>query len=158
MSKIYIKIDKRPKNIKQLLEIFYRANKGTSYSHYALPTYFDKECTKEQCRAGAYRSFDDVYLLCKTYFSIVSPKRVIHEMLNLKIMRDNQRFKIRMQYCGGMMKIRFVIVIDNYHQTYNDIINRTYGNSKWSWRELLSMLDINSQEDLENYREQYSIT
>lgn len=157
MSKIYIKVDKRPKNVKQLLEIFYDSNSIPRYGNVykGLNTYFDKECTKVQCITGKYRSFDDLFYLCQTYFPIVTPRKVLFELLNIKF--SSPGTKIQCHNCSGMRRIRIIPYNCNI-QSYSNIIENYKYDSKWSWKELLSMININNQEDLLNFKKQYSIT
>ena len=46
-------------------------------------TYMDNELTELQCRAGAHRSFSDLYRLASTYFDTVDRLQLLYDLLLL---------------------------------------------------------------------------
>lgn len=105
--KIYLK--QKPKNIKDLLKIFF------SHQSYGVMkgicTYQDKACSKVQCPAGRYRSFDDLYDCAKTYFPTITPKRLIHEVTTARLKQNTGKIVVfRMFHCHTMGRIRLCMV------------------------------------------------
>lgn len=76
IEKLYIETEGETiTSIEQLLEIM--IPRGVGY--FEKTTYYDEECTKRQC--GAYRrSFDDLYILFKTYFPTITKKEALLAM------------------------------------------------------------------------------
>lgn len=148
-TKIYLKLDKKPKNVAEVLQLFW----GTFGS---IETFHDKECTKQQCRANKGRSFDDLYYCCKTYFPNVTVKKVFHEVVIY-----NFRGKVfGFQNCSSIRKIKLnpythQQLINSWGNIYNHDCNVKEYDSIYSWKELHSMLNINSNEDLTNYRNKH---
>jgi hypothetical protein len=71
MENLYIKTDQVFTSPKQFLEyLFDHTNYITEF------TYFDKECTEVQCTAKR-RSFEELYILFKTYFKNISKKELL---------------------------------------------------------------------------------
>jgi hypothetical protein len=149
--KIYLKLDKKPKNIAEILTLFWK-------SFGSVKTFHDKECTKIQCGFNKGRSFDDLYYCCKTYFPNVTPKKVFHELviynLNNKIFYPSNCSTI------GKIKINFAEYKNVKHMWINiyekSICYNKY-NSIWSWEELFKMLNIKNDEELTKYREKYNV-
>lgn len=95
---IYFKITneelEKIKDIKDL--ILY--HKSLSPIGYFNTTYFDKECTKQQCHS-ARRSFYDLLDICKTYF----PKTTEEELAHFLVNEQN----ISCFYCRDIQKVVF---------------------------------------------------
>ena len=108
-----------------------------------------------QCSAGKYRSFDDILLICKTYFPSVKVETVFEKLLllnNTKSSVLNDSLKQRFGYCGDINRIRY---IGNYSTSlqnfYSDAMTRAQGNSKYSWKDLFKMININNVEELKEF-------
>lgn len=145
-TKIYLKLDKRPKNVADVLQLLFVRNDSIMDISDSKKTYKDKDCKIEQCKEGKYRSMDDIYYLCKTYFPNVTVKKVMHELLMFK---SGDKYKaIQFYTCGTMKKLR---VIPMSYTTYDESIRCSKYDSQWSWKELFSLVGINSQNDLINY-------
>lgn len=145
-TKIYLKLDKRPKNVADVLQLLFVRNDSIMGISDSKKTYKDKDCKIEQCRERKYRSMDDIYYLCKTYFPNVTVKKVMHELLMFK---SGDRYKaIQFYNCNTMKKLR---VIPMSYATYAESIGCSKYDSQWSWKELFSLVGINSQNDLINY-------
>jgi len=152
-TKIYLKLNKRPKNVAELIDKLWSEPYDKS-----VETYHNKECTIKQCASYKNRSFDDFYYLCKTYFPNVTPKKVFHELI---ISNRNNKI-IACSHCETIRKT--TIFFYDYKQLvyawvniyiYNIKMNKY--NSKYSWEELYHLLNIHSNEDLIAYREKYNI-
>lgn len=110
-------------------------------------TYLDKELTVIQCYANRRRSFDDLLEIVNTYFPEVTPKELIHELI-VFVPENYQDFEPRLGDCSGIERIRIT-----YHRgalKINPFIAEKF-KSKYSWRELLNMLDINTYEEYVEY-------
>lgn len=150
-TKIYLKLDKRPKNVAEILTLFW----GIFGS---IETYRDKECTKVQCKSNKGRSFDDLYYCCKTYFPNVTVKKVFHEVV---IYNLNDKVFAFLN-CSTIMKVKLGIYFHSqltnaFYNIYNHDCETKKYNSIWSWKELYSMLNIHSNDDLTNYRKKYNV-
>ncbi len=99
---IYIKTEKEPENFKELLLMFFSLEL-TSDRISTVTSYFDKECTKEQCQENKMRSFDDILELAQTYFPEITPKEVFHELITLDMKSTNGRKYFPHLGCCGTM-------------------------------------------------------
>ena len=150
-SKIYFK-DVEVKNVddilnKLLISSSQTSNKSTFYKYNNI--YYN------QCIAGKYRSFDDILLICKTYFPSVKVETVFKKLLllnNTKSSVLNDSLKQRFAYCGDIKRIRY---IGNYSVSleyfYSNAITRKQGESKYSWKDLFKMININNVEELKEF-------
>lgn len=111
----------------------------------------NKEEEVVQCTKDRYRSFDDVLELSKYYF----PEATIEEVFTKLLLIDsetsdnidgNTKIGISLQRCSTIK--RGVIHNVNYRieSVYRTIEDTCY-NSKYTWKELLSKININSYED-----------
>jgi hypothetical protein len=149
--KIYLKLDKKPKNVAEILQLFW----GTFGS---VETFHDKECTKIQCEKNKGRSFDDLYYCCKTYFPNVTPKKVFHELVIYNL--NNKIFYSGTCSTIGKIKINFTeykTLKGVWINIYEKSISYSKYNSIWSWKELFKMLNIKNDEELTKYREKYNV-
>ena len=151
-SKIYFEQGTEVKNVddilnKLLISSNQASNKQTFYKYNNV--YYN------QCTAGKYRSFDDILLICKTYFPSVKVETVFKKLLllnNTKSSVLNDSLKQRFGYCGDINRIRY---IGNYSVSleyfYNNTITHSQGESKYSWKDLFKMININNVEELKEF-------
>lgn len=124
-----------------------------------IETYYDKECTTIQCVSGKYRSFDDLMLLAKTYYPDTTPADLMRELLLLEKAGRHDSFgdgtcpklTLLMGNCADINRIRVCYFYEKNSYEFTRTIDKL--NSQYSWTELLSMIGINSQEDLDSFRE-----
>jgi len=138
MNKIYLKLDKKPKTVRELLKILYcfNLNENQFVDYWAIgpksmPTFSDKECTKIQCGRNKNRSFKDVYIICKTYFHNVSEKKVFLEMLTLKL-DEKETIKKNLTsiyHCCTLQDMRFMPTYNNFTLSINDQFLSLYKNN-----------------------------
>lgn len=146
---IYAKLEK-PRTLRQLLEQFFTINNGSYVCNVA--TYKDKECTTLQCYQGKYRSFDDVLTFAKTYFPSTTPKKLLSTLLTLKIKDKYDRpCELYMFSCHTIRRINLFYAFAVYQ--YGTVIIQLKYESKYSWKQLLDMVGIKSQEQLVAFRE-----
>ena len=135
MENLYINTEQVFVSHKEFLEYLFR---GTNYIiEY---TYFDKECTQLQCQAKR-RSFEELYILFKTYFEDISKK----ELLNLLFTYATFYF------CGGIYKLVFHRVdyrslLDPYSENldllrYINAENKLYTVNTYQAKDLLKILE-----------------
>jgi len=151
-SKIYFKQGTEVKNVddilnKLLISSNQASNKSTFYKYNNV--YYN------QCTADKYRSFDDILLICKTYFPSVKVETVFKKLLllnNTKSSVLDNRLNQRFGYCGDIKRIRY---IGNYGSSsdsfYSDATTRAKGESKYSWKDLFKMININNVEELKEF-------
>ncbi len=143
---LYVKF-KKPRTIKEFLIEFY---KNTDYGcGTAGVTYFDVECTKIHC-SKSYRSFDDLLELVQTYYPSTTPKRMIYHLITLKILnpKTNRMFVPHLGVCAGMGRIRYIPYPDWNCSSY---LTKQMGQSKYTWKELLSLLNIKDIRELKEF-------
>ena len=150
-SKIYFK-DVEVKNVDDILNKLLISSSQTSNK----PTFYKyNNVYYNQCTAGKYRSFDDILLICKTYFPSVKVETVFKKLLllnNTKSSVLNDSLNQRFGYCGDIRRIRY---IGNYSTSlehfYSYAITHTQGESKYSWKDLFKMININNVEELKEF-------
>ena len=162
--KIYIKNTDTSRKINFLSSLF------NNYGRYKT-TYYDEECTLSQCKLGANRSIDDVYLIFKTYFPEITPQEVFSIMFSTYfkasrfISGSRLNYVIYFMFCDDIFK--FVSYIHtSWDNSEKHIKNREiYTDTKESYNsahddyddedmnytynpvELLEQLDIYSDSD-----------
>ena len=151
-SKIYFNQGTEVKNVddilnKLLISSGQSSNKSTFYKY--------NNVYYQQCTAGRYRSFDDILLICKTYFPSVKVETVFKKLLllnNTKSSVLNDKLNQRFGYCGDIRRIRY---IGNYSTSlqyfYSDAMSCSQGESKYSWKDLFKMININNVEELKEF-------
>ena len=150
-SKIYFK-DIEVKNVDDILRKLLISNNQAS----SKPTFYKyNNVYYQQCSAGKYRSFDDILLICKTYFPSVKVETVFKKLLllnNTKSSVLNDSLNQRFGYCGDIRRIRYIA---NYSTSleyfYDGAIIRNQGESKYSWKDLFKMININNIEELKEF-------
>ena len=151
-SKIYFK-DVKVKNVDDILnKLLISSSSQTSNE----PTFYKYDNVYyEQCSVNRYRSFDDILLICKTYFPSTKVETVFKKLLllnNTKSSVLNDSLKQRFGYCGDIRRIRY---IGNYSVSleyfYSDAITRKQEESKYSWKDLFKMININNVEELKEF-------
>ena len=150
-SKIYFK-DTEVKNVDDILNKLLISNNQTS----SKPTFYKyNNVYYKQCTAYRYRSFDDILLICKTYFPSVKVETVFKKLLllnNTKSSVLNDKLNQQFGYCGNIRRIRY---IGNYSLSlqyfYSNVIKCGQGESKYSWKDLFKMININNVEELKEF-------
>lgn len=150
-QKIYLKLDKQPDTIKELLLNLFAY--GIYCGMTAVCTYSDEECTIVQCNEGKLRSFDDIFDIVNTYFENTNEEVVMFELLTLDFNLPNPLY-IMLSHCAGIKRIRLHYGTGKVCGGYDVFGIKTY-DSKWSWDYLLGKLNINNKEELEKFVNYY---
>lgn len=159
-------------------------NHNTNYgcNSTSLATYHDKSCLKPHCNRHRMRSFDDLYMIMKNYYPMTTVKGLFKRLLLFrplvkdltynKPVKDNTGRIIKYNKvtediyllpsfynCSTMNRIRLTYCFNiggaiPYKIGYTSAININKYQSVYSWKDLFSMLDINSQKDLDKYLEE----
>ena len=151
-SKIYFNQGTEVKNVDDILNKLLISSSQTSNK----PTFYKyNNVYYQQCSAGKFRSFDDILLICKTYFPSVKVETVFKKLLllnNTKSSVLNDKLNQRFGYCGDIRRIRY---IGNYSLSlqyfYSNAITCKQGESKYSWKDLFKMININNVEELKEF-------
>jgi hypothetical protein len=146
---IYVKFaeEQKPRSINDFLIKFY-TQRPSFEQVYAAFTYNDKECTLIQCDK-IRRSFDDLLELVKTYYPSTTEKILISKLLKLKI---DGYHSIFLTNCSGMYRVRISYFTTKTNQrSFQSIIGVNQYNSKNSWKELLEMIGITTEEQYLEY-------
>ena len=153
-SKIYFEQGIEVKNVDDILNKLLISNSSLQNSN--KPTFYKyNNVYYKQCSAGKFRSFDDILLICKTYFPSVKVETVFKKLLllnNTKSSVLNDSLKQRFGYCGDIRRIRYISNYSNLLENfYGDAITRNQGESKYSWKDLFKMININNVEELKEF-------
>ena len=151
-SKIYFK-DIEVKNVDDILRKLLISSSNQSSNK---PTFYKyNNVYYQQCSAYKFRSFDDILLICKTYFPSVKVETVFKKLLllnNTKSSVLNDSLKQRFGYCGDIKRIRYIGNSSNsIYNFYSDAMSRKQGESKYSWKDLFKMININNVEELKEF-------
>lgn len=133
MDKLYIKAGRQPTISQFLLEVF-SYNKESYMT--SVETYYDEECLKIQCKAGKYRSFNEIFILVKTYYKSITVVKLAKLLLEMKIETDHIKYYSYNMYCNDIHKP--VILFTRFKQSNG--ISNLKGNEKYSWLELYNMV------------------
>jgi len=147
--KIYLKLDKKPKTVRELLKILFSSYFSTQQTH-NVATYFDEQCTKTQCTSNRLRSFDDIFDIVHTYFPTVSDKTIFKYLLTLDVKsKVGTTSNLHIGSCGGIKRIRVLYYTGTSDNctSLDRILNQTKYDSKYSMRELFNMINIKTQEE-----------
>jgi len=150
--KIYVNFAK-PRTAKEFLKKFYY--NGNRLFLQANATYKDKACKNFQCSKGKFRSFDDLLMLIKTYYPSYNAKKLMHLLLTINYGYE-EKFMPYFGTCSGMKRIRYIPHAQSSEDnkniiSYNAVIQNKQYASKYSWKDLFTMLNINNNEDLDKY-------
>tara|TARA_R110000851_G_C12938072_1_gene551966 strand:- start:106 stop:639 length:534 start_codon:yes stop_codon:yes gene_type:complete len=142
-DKLYVKF-KRPKTIKQFLTKFYSEVLHVKY-RFPIQTYFDKACTKMQCRKHTYRSIDDLFILVKTYYPSATLKKLMKILVQLDLSTKDKQIRMIIGSCSGIDNIRIYFgpgTVNHYSLTHIRKHSATH-----SWVELFKMIGVNNKEE-----------
>lgn len=100
--KIYLKPRPSGKKFRSLYTFlkYYFTCMGADYRGGFPESYKDAACTVKQCRAGAYRSFDELVIMCQTYFNNATPELVAKALYKLF-----PQTKVCLYYCPDVDKV-----------------------------------------------------
>lgn len=133
MDKLYIKAGRQP-TISQFLSEVFSYNKEPYMT--SVETYYDEECLKIQCKAGKYRSFNEIFILVKTYYKSITVVKLAKLLLEMEIKIDDRVYYRYILYCDNIQKP--VILFVRFKQSNG--ISDLKGNEKYSWLELYNMV------------------
>lgn len=139
MDKIYVNFkdfNTVPEFLKKLLS-FGSSSRGVK-------TYFDEECTLVQCKSNRTRSFDDIFILVNTYFTI-SEEDLLKELLVLHLGKKNPY----MYTCSDIGKDVICYLKDI--SVWSGLFTFSGYKSTYTWKELLPKIGIFSVKELEAY-------
>jgi len=151
--KLYVNFE-NPGTLKEFLEKFFSHKNNNEPYLRGVATYLDKECNYQQCGDGKLRSFDDVFDLVNTYFEDITPKELIHTLLLLDLERGDKKLYLHTGTCSSIQRIRMLYVPVNTisNPSRNNSYMYTKYDSKYSWGELFDMVNVNTTEDIINYK------
>lgn len=146
--KLYIKeieLDgiKKPKTIKGFLKFYFTHNKTPNPYSSSLATYSNKQCDTLHCRPDKLRSFDDMYMITKTYYPSITVEKFITILVNLTIIKNNKLLVPQFDICGTMMRIRIIYYMS--FNNYDNVISKPKYNSVYSWKQLFEKIDLTKE-------------
>jgi hypothetical protein len=107
---IYLNLPEEPASFMDVLNVLYDKTKG-DYS--LVPTYYDKECTQEECEEGKRRSFQALFEIAQTYFPSITMdefERCLHEK------------KLNFYLCSDIGKLVFHYVTYTPYTDFKEVI------------------------------------
>ena len=150
---IYVKF-KKPDTLKEFIKLFFSSPKDSGDTMLNVETYSDIECKTIQCQANKFRSFDNVLELVWTYFPEVTISDLVHELLTADIrLKDGRQLYFHMSNCMSIKRIRMLYYIKESASPFE--ISKY--DSKYSWKELLNMLNIKDMDSLKKYIKKYKL-
>lgn len=141
---IYIKLNKQPNSIKELLKELFSYIEGQQLK--STMTYKDSNCKIIECYENKYRSIDAVVEVCQTYFSNLKDEEIIKKILFTVIERSGKQFNPYLIQCNEiqMPTLCFISVNTKRPPLINTEINRIYPYSKYkSWENILNIIGFN---------------
>jgi hypothetical protein len=148
MDKIYLKLNKKPETLKELIEVLFSFKSG-SETVKAVATYFNEECTLEQCKEKSNRSFEDIRIIVDTYLNDISDNEIIKQLvLHRPINLSGNKTYIQGFYCDTPKRIIFL-----YHNdTFVGGNGYQYTLSEYGFNDRLSMAELpNTDTALKEY-------
>ncbi len=138
---IYVKFP-IPKTLEEFLLLLFgkfdREDNGEPYEASGVETFFDKECTKRQCRPGARRSIEDTFDCVKTYY----PKTDLETLVRALIKIRPEGLWFCPTFCSDINK-------SVIHYELDKESGRLYSSGgKWSWKSVLEPLGITDFKEL----------
>ena len=133
MDKLYIKAGRQPTISQFLLEVF--SYHKDSYMT-SVETYYDEECLKIQCKAGKYRSFNEIFILVKTYYKSITVVKLAKLLLEMEFKTDNIMYYRYILCCDNIQKP--VILFTRFKQPGG--LSNLKGDENYSWLELYNMV------------------
>ena len=139
--KLYVEFT-RQGNIKQFLtKVFSAKDDYDNNVLKSVATFYDKECKKIQCKSHKYRSFNDIYLLVKTYYPSVTKRRVMESLFNLELINDSNILYFYHINCGDIEN--YTICFCSNNSTYD--FNEEYHDKPENWEYLFNLIDIDEK-------------
>lgn len=94
---IYVNI-KRQRYLKDFLTLLYSHPNGGYLT--CINSFEDELCTITQCKAGKYRSIDELLEIVNTYYPSITFERLSKVIHSLIIEKDDKKFKFYSLYCS----------------------------------------------------------
>lgn len=154
---LYVKF-KKPRTVRQFLKKFFGDNETYNGIYYSAPTFLDKECKISQCRDSRRRSFDDIYELVNTYYSNISKKKLLHTLITLKInTKDKKTAIFNFHYCYDIKKaVMYYQSVKYGWEEWRSFENKKQ-KCKYSWRELMNIMNIHNKKQLLEYQKKFKV-
>jgi hypothetical protein len=147
--KIFLKLEKKPKILAEVILALFDCY---CFNHLkGVETYFDEKCLEIQCKAGKYRSFDDIYIIAKTYFPEVTEKDVIHELLIRNFKTSGVNLNPWFTFCGSIHMPTLIYYHDLNSGDSTFIDNPPSNISKYTWKSVLELVGITNLKELKEY-------
>jgi len=142
-----------PETVEELFGILYQKAIGgiRTCETYYIDTKTNQQV--KQCSAGRMRSFDDIWIMCDTYFPEIDIREVFKKLMLWNVrLEDIERGVIPKQLsnCSTMQRIRYTNGLMSIRQIWGNI-DCAHFKSVYKWRDLFNMIYINSEEQLKDW-------
>lgn len=154
MKKIYLKLEKQPETIAELLFKLF----SYDYDGYlkSVETFSDEQCKIKECNENKFRSIDDVLIIVNTYFPQTSIKEVMQNLLSIVIRYNNELFTICTLHCTDINKPTIYFSkcydLDDFAFTYYEDEDSMYLSEFEDWAELFKIVNFNSKNELLDFK------
>lgn len=138
----------KPRTVQQFLALFYK----DGYAGTTLKKNLINGTLINHCNFGKDRSFDDLYILLKTYYPSLTRVKIFEHLIKFRGYADTftkkqVKFQLHLSNCSNIRRVKFYkhfihepfINEYNIKSTANHKMIGKY-NSKWSWKELIEEL------------------
>lgn len=155
MNKIFLKLDKEPDTIEELITELYNYPRTTGTGIYKLlsvETYTDDG--KVDCGRGKYRSIDDIIAIVRTYFPktpylpVPEDIEIFQVLLNLVITKKDITYYPCLVACPNIYKPTFFLRNKPYVCDYPDDFTEK---SNYNWREVWESLGFRNGDEVKNH-------
>lgn len=127
---IYLKLEEKPKTIKDLLTKLY--SNLCVESMKTIKTYSNPECTNTQCMPNRYRSLDDIVEIVNTYFPKATEKEIFLELFNLNFIIKDGKARLMPIDCDEIDKPTMFYSCNLWGKP-SQTFKEGHSNSKYSW-------------------------
>lgn len=150
---IYIK--KTPENLVDLIINLFSFRGLDSFTSTA--TFSDPECLVLQCRAGKYRSFQDVLECAQTYFPKTTAEELIKTLVCITIIEESKKYFIFCHNCRDINKPTFFFEQGYDLIDYDEKLEPDDEYKGMEWYEILDDAGFNNSDSLKKFVEKNKI-
>ena len=101
---IYLKLDKKPRTIKELLTALFSFPQWGGQTLKSTRTYRNETCSEVECMENKYRSVDNVIEIIQTYFPKTTEKQAIKKLINLTVNYNGRNYFVKFYNCNDIWK------------------------------------------------------
>lgn len=135
---IYLKTETKFETPRELLAVLF--NITCFYGYKSVATYYDKDCTEEQCEEEKYRSIDEVVEIFQTYFPNITKQEVAFYLFSTEL----GGYPLQHGMCSDIYQPTMMFGRMNYGNIGDEKLNSLYDGSI-SWNDFAKLVNITNQ-------------